>query len=164
MTLRDIDAGWRRFPVSCEEGEQAAGHGGPGWLDEREDAMGMSLRMELFVRDVETSIGFYRAVLGFTLLRRDTGYASIRNGDVLLGLGPIDKLPERDGYFTRERLAHDRGAGVEIVLEVDDVIAYRRRAGRAGSSVEEEVRQRPWGLSDFRIVDPDGYYLRVTSR
>lgn len=125
---------------------------------------GMSLRMELFVRDVETSIGFYRAVLGFTLVRRDPGYASIRNGDVILGLGPIDKLPEREGYFTRERLAHDRSAGVEIVLEVDDVVAYRRRVGRAGSSVEDELRRREWGLTDFRLVDPDGYYLRVTSR
>lgn len=23
---------------------------------------------------------------------------------------------------------------------------------------------RPWGLKDFRICDPDGYYLRITSK
>jgi lactoylglutathione lyase len=24
------------------------------------------------------------------------------------------------------------------------------------------LREQPWGLHDFRVVDPDGYYLRVT--
>ncbi len=26
------------------------------------------------------------------------------------------------------------------------------------------LRKRSWGLTDFRITDPDGYYLRITSR
>lgn len=26
----------------------------------------------------------------------------------------------------------------------------------------EIVRDRPWGLRDFRITDPDGYDLRIT--
>ncbi len=43
------------------------------------------------------------------------------NGLVILGLGPIDKLPEEHGgYFTRSRLQAARGLGVEIVLEVDE--------------------------------------------
>jgi lactoylglutathione lyase len=133
----------------------------------REQAMtttGMGLRFELFVVDMETSIAFYRDVLGFEVMRRDPGYASIRSGRVILGLGPIAKLPEKDGYFTQERLAHDRGAGVEIVLEVDDVMAYRERVRAAGEDVHEDLQQRPWGLADFRITDPDGYYLRITSR
>jgi hypothetical protein len=25
------------------------------------------------------------------------------------------------------------------------------------------VGDRPWGLRDFRVVDPDNYYLRITS-
>ena len=24
------------------------------------------------------------------------------------------------------------------------------------------LQDRPWGLRDFRVADPDGYYLRVT--
>ena len=27
-----------------------------------------------------------------------------------------------------------------------------------------EVRQRPWGQADFRVLDPDAYSLRVTQR
>jgi lactoylglutathione lyase len=122
------------------------------------------LRLELFVRDMEVSIAFYLEVLGFELTRREEGYASLRSGSVVLGLGPISKLPEHDGYFTRDRLAKNRGAGVEIVLEVDDVVAFRDQVRAAGSPVLEELQLRPWGLMDFRITDPDGYYLRPTSR
>lgn len=124
----------------------------------------MSLRMELFVEDLDRAIAFYHDVLGFRLLRRDQGYASIRRGTVTLGLGPIAKLPEVGGYFTRRRLAADRGLGVEIVLEVDDVLAEHERVQAAGYPIDGELKDRPWGLTDFRIADPDGYYLRITSR
>jgi lactoylglutathione lyase len=70
----------------------------------------------------------------------------------------------RDGYFTRAKLASDRDAGVEIVLEVDDVLEFHERAGASGHPVLHASQVRPWGLTDFRITDPDGYYLRITSR
>jgi catechol 2,3-dioxygenase-like lactoylglutathione lyase family enzyme len=125
----------------------------------------MSFRLELFVTDLDASIRFYEDVLGFVLDRRDPEYASLRLGDAVLGLGPIAKLPA-DGPpqgFTRERLAADRGAGVDIVLEVDDLDAAFARVVRASHPLVEPIRARPWGLSDFRITDPDGYYLRVTT-
>jgi lactoylglutathione lyase len=30
--------------------------------------------------------------------------------------------------------------------------------------LEQDLQDRPWGLTDFRIIDPAGYYLRVTGR
>ena len=66
------------------------------------------------------------------------------------------------GGFTQARLAADRGAGVEIVLEVDDVAAALARVEAAGHPVEEPLRARPWGRTDIRLLDPDGYYLRIT--
>jgi uncharacterized glyoxalase superfamily protein PhnB len=33
---------------------------------------------------------------------------------------------------------------------------------KAGYRLLEPLRERPWGLRDFRVVDPDGYYLRIT--
>ena len=70
------------------------------------------------------------------------------------GLGP---------GFTRARLAGVRGAGVEIVLEVEDVEIALEAFERAGRDVVEPLLARPWGLRDFRVVDPDGYYLRITA-
>jgi lactoylglutathione lyase len=119
----------------------------------------------LFVEDMETSLGFYTRVLGFEVVRDQPGnYASLRNGEVVLGLGPISKLPEEGGYFTREIGSLRRGLGVEIVLEVDGVDEWHRRVVASGHPVFEAPQERPWGSRDFRIVDPDGYYLRLTSK
>lgn len=123
----------------------------------------MHLRMELFVEDMDRAIAFYRDVLGFTLLRREEGYASIRRGDVTLGIGPIAKLPDVGGYFTRHKLRANRGMGVEIVLEVADVTAAYERVRAFGYPILEPLQDQPWGLVDFRLADPDGYYLRITS-
>jgi len=55
-------------------------------------------------------------------------------------------------------------AGVELVLEVDDVAGERDRVVAAGWPLDEDLQDRPWDLKDFRILDPAGYYLRITSR
>jgi lactoylglutathione lyase len=52
---------------------------------------------------------------------------------------------------------------VEIVLEVADVASERDRVVAAGWPLDEDLRERPWGLADFRILDPSGYYLRIIS-
>lgn len=124
----------------------------------------MRFRLELFVENLDASIRFYEAALGFKLVRRDADNASLERGDAVLGLGPIAKLPaDAEGPgFTQARLAGERGAGVEIVLEVDDLDAALEDVTRAGGRVVEPVRDRPWGLRDFRLIDPDGYYLRIT--
>jgi catechol 2,3-dioxygenase-like lactoylglutathione lyase family enzyme len=51
--------------------------------------------MELFVEDTDVSVGFYRDVLGFQVDRRGEDHASLRRGVVVLGLGPVAKLPEQ---------------------------------------------------------------------
>lgn len=54
--------------------------------------------------------------------------------------------------------------GVELVLEVDDIATKRDRVVAAGWPLEEDLQDRPWGLKDFRILDPAGYHLRITGR
>jgi uncharacterized glyoxalase superfamily protein PhnB len=83
---------------------------------------------------------------------------------VAIGLGPIAKLPETEGHFSRARLAASRGLGVEIVLEVDDVAAMEAHVRASGYPIDGPLQVRPWGLTDFRLIDPDGYYLRLTDR
>jgi uncharacterized glyoxalase superfamily protein PhnB len=84
----------------------------------------------------------------------------------VVGLGPIAKLPAAapGPGFSQERLAGDRGAGVEIVLEVEDLDEAFARAQGTGQPIAEPPRLQPWGLRDFRLADPDGYYIRVTNR
>jgi uncharacterized glyoxalase superfamily protein PhnB len=54
--------------------------------------------------------------------------------------------------------------GVEIVLEVGDIDAYYEHVKRDNYPLAAPLQEHPWGARDFRLLDPDGYYLRLTSR
>ena len=125
----------------------------------------MSVRLELFVQDLDRTIAFYTSVLRFAVQRREDHYASLLSGSFYLGLGLLDDLAANNRhYFTGAKLSRDRGVGVEIVLEVDDVQAAFKHVQASGHPIESLLQVQNWGLTDFRIADPDGYYLRITSR
>ncbi len=100
------------------------------------------------------------AGLRFRLIadRRDQRdeYVSLQRGSVRVG-AVRRVVPD-------VRAARLPPAGVELVLEVDDVVAERGRVTVAGWPLAEDLQDRPWGLKDFRILDPAGYYLRITDR
>ncbi|HSX15427.1 MAG TPA: hypothetical protein VLF40_01425 [Candidatus Saccharimonadales bacterium] len=66
-------------------------------------------------------------------------------------------------YFSQFPKDSKRGYGVEIVLMVDDVEAYFEKV-KDVANIFEPLKMRPWGLKDFRCVDPAGYYLRFTDK
>ncbi len=125
--------------------------------------MRVSLRLELFVDDLRASIAFYERVLGFGREgERPGGYTPLTRGEARIALNLRAELPADHPI---RPAAQDRpGRGVEIVLEVDDVEAMYRHVVEAGWRRSAELTRQPWGLTDFRLVDPDGYYWRVTSR
>jgi catechol 2,3-dioxygenase-like lactoylglutathione lyase family enzyme len=125
----------------------------------------MTIRFELFVTDRDKSVDFYTSVLGFEVQRLDASYAALTCGDVTLGLGRQEELPEtgEGPGFTQERLTRDHGPGVEIVLETPDLDTLYERVRRSGYPLAAPMQDRPWGLRDFRVADPDGYYLRITT-
>jgi lactoylglutathione lyase len=127
----------------------------------------MRLRMELFVHELDSSIAFYTDLLSFRVARRTETYAVLVRGQVVLGIGLMAKLSENDESGPGSAwlpIDGARGAGVEIVLELDDVnelsALYQHCVSR--TSAVEPLRLQPWGLHDFRLTDPDGYYLRIT--
>lgn len=124
----------------------------------------MTLRLELFTSDIQKTARFYQDVLGFELLpSSNTSYQPIRKGSVVLGIGSLQSLSEGH-YFNPSRPETRFGYGVEIVLEVEDVQQAFEKARLTGTQLEGGLMERPWGLIDFRVVDPNGYYIRVTSK
>lgn len=119
--------------------------------------MTATLRIELFPGDIECSLAFYER-MGFTTSGPDQAsprYGTARLGDVRIGLAeatPIDPAMRAYPMMT------------EIVIEVDDIHGFHKALVEAGIELREELRERPWGLIDVRVVDPDGYYLRFTDR
>lgn len=125
---------------------------------------GMSLRMELFVDDVEKSAEFYTGVLGFERMQGQPDYVPVRSGSVIFGLGPAVGLAARH-YFNPELRSSRRGLGTEIVLEVDNVQKFYDKVKATGyARILSPLRRQSWGATDFRLADPDGYYFRITSR
>lgn len=127
----------------------------------------LGLRFELFVDDVEASVRFYGATLRLVPPQNwsPDGYVPLQAGAVTVGIQSHTKLPA-EHHFSPAHLAGPRGVGLEIVIEVDDIDrAYalaKPEAERHGGQIEP-LGERPWGAKDFRLVDPDGYYVRVTS-
>ena len=58
----------------------------------------------------------------------------------------------------------DPGPRLRLELLVEDVDGWRDRVAASGHPILKPLQERPWGLRDFMFSDPDGYYLRVTSR
>lgn len=121
------------------------------------------LRVELFVRDVPRSVAFYRDILGFETLREaPSGYTSIACQGAVFGLN--DAAQVSGAHPARPRADHPVGLGIELVLVVEDVAGLHARACSSGRTDVSALVAQPWGLTDFRVVDPDGYYIRVTGQ
>jgi lactoylglutathione lyase len=128
-----------------------------------EPAQATTLRLELFVVDLPASLDFYRRVLGFEPgLRQTGGYTPLAKGSVRIALNPRSDLA--DDHPLRMAAGERPGLGVEIVLEVEDIVAMHQRVVSQSWPLSGELSQQPWGPTDFRVADPDGYYWRVTSR
>jgi len=124
------------------------------------DAAG-GLRIEIFVDDVEGAALFYERLLGFARENQSPGYATLRRGTARIGVGAESGLP--DAHPLKPRSDERLGVGVEIVIEVGDIDAAYGTVLAAGYPILSPLKERPWGQRDFRIMDPDGYYLRITS-
>ncbi len=116
-----------------------------------------SLRIEIFVADLDQTAAFYER-LGFETTGRSDGpprYAAFRLGQARIGAAEASAIdPALRAVPT----------GAEIVIDVDDIHKVRDRVVGEGLELEADLQVRPWGLEDFRLSDPDGYYYRFTSR
>jgi lactoylglutathione lyase len=128
----------------------------------------MGIGVELHVADVERTIAFYE-VLGFRVTRRwEDWLRAVRPGAAPVGDAELviqgdAGLRTRDHYFTPYLDRTPRGVGVEITLEVEDVDAVHAAAVAAGLRIVKPIQDRDWKARDFRLADPDGFFVRVTS-
>ena len=118
--------------------------------------------VEFFVRDVDRSIEFY-AHLGFSVAKRWEDWVLLRRGETRLGLQGDAHAKEGPHYFTPNIGRFPRGTGVEVSVQVEDVDAEYARALAAGLNIVKPIQDRSWKARDFRVADPDGYFVRITS-
>jgi catechol 2,3-dioxygenase-like lactoylglutathione lyase family enzyme len=110
------------------------------------------LVVEIFVRDIAHSIEFYQQ-LGFELLDHRESFA------VLAWEGSQLFLDERPDV-----LPSTRPPQANIRIMVPDVDRYWTQAQAMGVPVLASIEDRPYGLRDFTILDPDGFGVRFGTR
>jgi len=130
------------------------------------EAMGHRLDgfgVNMLVRDIARTVAFMRDVLGFDALRVSEDYA------VLAWRGKLFQLHADATYAAHPLPAHLpevglRGAGVELRIYQTDPDAAERRARDGGYVVLQSTADKPHGLRECFLLDPDGYCWAPSTR
>ena len=125
-----------------------------------ESFRGRTLSAALTVKDLEKSLAWYRDVAGFTVDQRHEREGkllavSLQAGDVRILIG------QDDGAKGWDRV---KGEGFSLQIttaqSVDDVAGQLKARG---ARLASEPADMPWGVRMFRVEDPDGFKLTISS-
>ncbi len=123
--------------------------------------------LELHVPDFALAKDFY-GKLGFNVVREEKpegkdGYLVLKKGSSIICFWPGNEIVWQQPYFKNFPKNTKRGYGVEIVIMIDDIENFYNEVKKFAKIVEE-LKHKPWGLKDFRIEDPFGFYIRFTQK
>jgi uncharacterized glyoxalase superfamily protein PhnB len=119
-----------------------------------------TLSASLTVKDLQKSLTWYQDVLGFTVDQRHEREGTLRAvslkaGDVRILIG------QDDGAKGWDRV---KGEGFSLHMTTDQNIdEVAKRIKERGGTLESEPADMPWGARIFRLKDPDGFTLTISS-
>jgi uncharacterized glyoxalase superfamily protein PhnB len=119
-----------------------------------------ALTASLTVKDIQRSLAWYRDVLGFTVDRMIERDGKLRAVAFQAGAVRI-MINQDDGRRGWERV---KGEGFSLMFRTTqsiDAIAAGIKA--RGGQLATEPADMPWGARVFRLVDPDGYKLSIST-
>jgi hypothetical protein len=118
--------------------------------------------VELYVEDPAYYARIFRDALRFEVVRDEGSFVELRSERGVVLLNSFDDA-DAGHPFEHYRQEKRRGLGVEIGIVTDHLEETWEAARRIeGCAVSDIVRQE-WGMTDYRILTPHGYYLRVTT-
>jgi catechol 2,3-dioxygenase-like lactoylglutathione lyase family enzyme len=109
----------------------------------------LSSRFMLHPRDFDRSVGFYRDVLGLHPMR-EFGQGDSRGIVFFLGGGYLELTG---------RQIDPPAPSTELWLQVRDVREAESELRAAGIPIIESADEKPWGLIELRVSDPNGLVL-----
>jgi catechol 2,3-dioxygenase-like lactoylglutathione lyase family enzyme len=130
---------------------------GTPWMPADEYGRGLSgLGINLLVAEIARSVAFAEAVLAASVVYADADFAVLRHGEAEWMLHADHTY--RDNPLTGiVRGAEGRGAGAELRLHGRDPDAAEAAARAGGHTVLAGAADKPHGLREVFILDPDGY-------
>ncbi len=125
--------------------------------------MSVLFRVELYVKDIEESIRFYQEIVGLELFGRNERSARF-NYDCFSLLITSDTILDDNHFFKNKAKSDIKGNGFELIIVVDKLEKVYQRCLDNNYPIEVDVEKYPWNMRGFKIADPDGYFLRITSK
>ena len=130
---------------------------GTPWMPADDYGRGLKgLGVNLLVSDVAASVEFARAVLGAAVVYADVDFAVLQHGDAQWMLH-ADHTYEDHPLHGFVANMDGRGAGAELRLHECDPDNAETAARAAGHTVLAGAADKPHGLREAYILDPDGY-------
>jgi uncharacterized glyoxalase superfamily protein PhnB len=127
---------------------------------EAESFNAISLSISLTVKDLGTSLAWYHDVLGFTIDRRIEREGKLRSVALSAGNARIS-INQDDGAKGWTRI---KGEGFSLNFTTEQNIdKIANRIKELGGILDAEPSDMPWGVRLFRLKDPDGYKLAISS-
>ena len=119
-----------------------------------------SLSTSLTVKDLKASLAWYRDVVGFTVNQQHEREGVVRA--VSFSAGAVQLLINQDdGAKGMDRV---KGEGFSLMFTTSqDVDAIARGITERGGILDSEPADMPWGARVFRLRDPDGFRLAISS-
>ena len=122
--------------------------------------VGRALSASLTVKDIQASLNWYRDVVGFTIARNferegKLFAVSLNAGDVRI------LLTQDDGAKGLDRV---KGEGFSLMITTDqNVDELANQIKQLGGKLESEPETSRYGMRAFRLRDPDGFRLTISS-
>ena len=119
-----------------------------------------TLSASLTVKDLQKSLAWYRDVVGFIVDQKHERdgklmAVSLKAGDVRMLVG------QDDGGKGWDRI---KGEGFSLQLTTaQNIDELAQRIKKRGGTLTTEPTDMPWGARVFRLQDPDGFKLVISS-
>ena len=141
-----------------QQNQSTSRHRSP--LGQAAEEQGAVLTQMLIVADIDRSVGFYRDVLGATVLRdRPPAMLRFHNGWIVIntGGGPTPDKPD----VTLEAPGDPSVVSGFLNIRVRDIAeVYREWSSRGAQFVTEPLNNHGYELRCY-LRDPDGYLIEV---
>ncbi len=112
--------------------------------------------INLLVKEIDRTTTFLKEVFGMEIHRADKDFAVLEHRGDFFQLHADHTYHDNPLPGTFEGI-HHRGGGVELRLYEEDPDACEARAEKAGYTVLRTSLDRPHGLRECYLLDPDGY-------
>ena len=118
------------------------------------------LSASLTVKDLGKSLTWYHDVLGFSIDRKIEREGKLRAVALKAGVVRIS-INQDDGAKGWDRV---KGVGFSLQITTDQNIdEIANRIKKLGGTLDSEPADMPWGVRLFRLKDPDGFKLVISS-